>query len=327
MSLSLVALRQTVDASLAPARAVAAKASGAGGGSGGGAAGGGSGGGGGGGGELAPIPNPARAVLEVVTAVTSVMSMPMELMNTGVALATNALAAVLPSFPAAHLGSLYVGAPHAHSHPPSLIPPAPPVPLPSIGAITLGTCVKVLVGGMPAARAGDLGMAPTCGGIAPFFTVKLGSSKVFINGARAARMTDMCTACTTDMGRSMGKLDIGMAALGIAADATDALDPAASAAQAAASAMAAAMGAAQLAADAVAMALSKTMGTDPAIPPALPGFVMLGMPTVLVAGVPMPNLPDPTQWLKNKLKAAAKKMGGKALAKLSKALGGGGGCK
>ena len=252
--------------------------------------------------------------------------MPMELLNTGVAMATNAIAAVLPSFPAAQLGSLYVGAPHAHSHPPSLIPPAPPVPLPSIGSITLGTSVKVLVGGMPAARVGDLGMAPTCGGIAPFFTVKLGSSKVFFGGSRAARMTDMCTACTKDQGRSVGAMDIGMAALGYAADMTDALDPAASAAQAAASALAAAMGAAQLAADAVAAALSATMGTDPAIPPALPGFVMMGAPTVLVAGVPMPNLPDPAKWLKNKLKGLAKKLGSKAFAKLKGLLGGGGGC-
>lgn len=320
MSFSLVALKQTVDAQLAPAKAVAAKVSGP-------SSGGGDGGAGGG--ALAEPPkmaNPARAVLEVVNSVTSVLAMPTQLMNTGVALATNAIAAILPSFPAAHLGALYVGAPHAHAHPPSLIPPAPPVPLPSLGAITLGTSVKVLVGGIPAARVGDLGMAPTCGGIAPFFTVKLGSSKVFIGGARAARMTDMCTACTTDTGRSMGKLDIGIAALGIVADATDALDPAASAAQSAASAMAAAMGAAQLAADAVAMALSKTMGTDPAIPPALPGFVMLGAPTVLVAGVPMPNLPDPTGWLKNKLKGLAKKLGGKAMAKLKAKLGGGGGC-
>jgi uncharacterized Zn-binding protein involved in type VI secretion len=224
MSFSLVALQQTVDASLAPAKAQIAKAKaavsgggeGAGGGGGGGGGGAGGGGGGGGdGGDPPPPLNPARAVLDVVSAITSVMSMPMELMNTGVALATNALAAILPSFPAAYLGSLYVGAPHAHAHPPSLIPPAPPVPLPSMGAITLGTSVKVLVGGMPAARVGDLGMAPTCGGIAPFFTVKLGSSKVFIGGARAARMTDMCTACTKDTGRSMGKLDIGMAALGI----------------------------------------------------------------------------------------------------------------
>lgn len=333
MSFSLVALQQTVDASLAPAKAQIAKAKaavsgggeGAGGGGGGGGGGAGGGGGGGGdGGDPPPPLNPARAVLDVVSAITSVMSMPMELMNTGVALATNALAAILPSFPAAYLGSLYVGAPHAHAHPPSLIPPAPPVPLPSMGAITLGTSVKVLVGGMPAARVGDLGMAPTCGGIAPFFTVKLGSSKVFIGGARAARMTDMCTACTKDTGRSMGKLDIGMAALGIAADLTDA---AAGGAAAAASALGAAMGAAQLAADIAAMALSQTMGTDPAIPPALPGFVMLGMPTVLVAGVPMPNLPDPTEWLKNKLKGLAKKLGGKAFAKLKGLLGGGKGCK
>jgi uncharacterized Zn-binding protein involved in type VI secretion len=275
----------------------------------------------------APV-NPAREIQKVAGAIQSVMGLPTALGDAGIAVVSNigekflnTLGIPMPAFPAAHLGSLYVGAPHAHSHPPSLVPPAPPVPLPSMGAITLGTCVKVLVGGMPAARQGDLGMAPTCGGLAPFFTVKLGSSKVFIGGARAGRMTDMCTACTSDEGRSMGALDVGMAALGIAADLTDA---AAGGAMAAASAMGAAMGAAQLAADAVAMALSKTMGTDPAIPPALPGFVMLGMPTVMIAGFPMPSTHEVGKWLKNKLKALKGKLGAKG--KKGASEGGGSGC-
>ncbi len=82
---------------------------------------------------------------------------------------------------------------------------------------------------------------------------------------------------------------------------------------------------ARVMADAVPIALNRTIDTDPAITPALPGFIMLGAPTVLVAGVPRPNLPDPTGWLKNKLKALANKAGSKALAALKK-LGGGGKC-
>jgi uncharacterized Zn-binding protein involved in type VI secretion len=310
MSVAMSALRQTVESSLSATRATLAETAAA------------------SIDEKAPPPNPARKVQQIAGAIMGIMAMPTELGNTGIALATNKFMDVLgipmPSFPAAFLGSLYVGAPHAHAHPPSLVPPAPPVPLPSMGAITLGTSVKVLVGGMPAARVGDLGMAPTCGGLAPFFTVKLGSSKVFIGGARAARMTDMCTACTKDEGRSVGLLDVGMAAVGMVADLTDAAT-ATSAAMAGAQALSAAMAAAQLAADAIAMALSETMGTDPAIPPALPGFVMLGMPTVLVAGLPVPSTQEIAKWLKNKLKgllAALKK----AASKKGASVGGGGGC-
>ncbi len=246
--------------------------------------------------------------------------------ETGVAVATNAIAAMLPAFPAAQLGSLYVGAPHAHAHPPSLIPPAPPVPLPSMGAITLGTCVRVLVGGMPAARVGNLGMAPTCGGLAPYFTVFLGSSKVFFGGARAARMTDMCAVCSPGSPRSMSVLSLALAAKSAiddmaAADETAQTDAAMGAAQA----LGAAMSAAQTAADAIAAVMTSLMGSDPAIPPKLPGFIMLGAPTVLVAGVPVPATDAIAKWLKNKLKglaSKARKGAGKVLAKL----GGGGGC-
>jgi hypothetical protein len=71
--------------------------------------------------------------------------------------------------------------------------------------------------------------------------------------------------------------------------------------------------------------MSAMMGSDPAIPPKLPGFVMMGAPTVLIAGVPVPATDAIAKWLKNKLK----KLGGKvkgAASKLAKKLGGGGGC-
>ena len=278
------------------------------------------------------LADPIGSVKKVSAAIDAVKGLPDKLFNnlieTGVAVATNAIAAILPAFPAAQLGSLYVGAPHAHAHPPSLIPPAPPVPLPSMGAITLGTCVRVLVGGMPAARVGDLGMAPTCGGLAPFFTVFLGSSKVFIGGARAARMTDMCTVCSPGKPRTpAGALSLFLAAKDLA----DGLDTAAATAQtdaamAAAQVLAAAMTAAQTVADAVAAALSAMMGSDPAIPPKLPGFIMMGAPTVLIAGVPVPATAAMAKWLKNKLKGLASKAGA-AGKKLASKLGGGGGCE
>jgi uncharacterized Zn-binding protein involved in type VI secretion len=276
------------------------------------------------------LADPIAAVQKVSGAIDAVKGLPEKLytnlVETGVAVATNAIAAMLPSFPAAQLGSLYVGAPHAHAHPPSLIPPAPPVPLPSMGAITLGTCVRVLVGGMPAARVGDLGMAPTCGGLAPYFTVFLGSSKVFFGGARAARMTDMCTVCSPGSPRSMSVLSLALATKGViddmaAADKTAETDAAMGAAQA----LGAAMTAAQTAADAIAAVMTSLMGSDPAIPPKLPGFIMLGAPTVLVAGVPMPATAAIAKWLKNKLKGLASKAK-KGASALAKKLGGGGGC-
>jgi uncharacterized Zn-binding protein involved in type VI secretion len=303
--------------------------------------------------ETAPLPdpakNPARTVAAAAGKIASALSLPLDLANAGVAAATNFIADILPKFPAARLTSLYVGAPHAHAHPPSLIPPAPPVPLPSIGTVLLGTCVQVLVGGLPAARAGDIGLAPTCVGFAPFFTVFLGSSKVLIGGTRAARMTDICTACTPSKDGAMrataaamskaskavavaqmaagaamavaGSAAIVAGVAGAAADAIDAAsepDPYLASAQA----LSAGMAIAQLAADAVAMAATTAMGTDPAIPPFLPGALLTGAPNVLVAGMPLPNIPDPAQWLMKKLKMKLRRKKNQN----KKKKGGGGGC-
>ncbi len=293
-----------------------------------------------------PTKNPARTVAALAGKLQSALSLPLDLMNGGVAALTNGIAAILPKFPAAHLGSLYVGVPHAHSHPPSLIPPAPPVPLPSLGMVALGTCVQVLIGGLPAARAGDIGLAPTCVGFAPFFTIFLGSSKVFIGGTRAARMTDICRACTKGTegatraaAAAMSKaakvaamaasaaITVAQNAGTIAAVAGATADLVDSASEpdphlAAAQALSAGMAVAQLAADAAAQAASAAMGTDPAIPPALPGALMTGCFTVLVAGMPLPNIPDPAQWLLKKLKLKIPKQ--KKQNKKKK--GGGGGC-
>jgi uncharacterized Zn-binding protein involved in type VI secretion len=249
----------------------------------------------------------------------SLINMPKEMLDVGFANLTAPLAAVFPSMPSATLTTMYVGTPHAHSHPPSLIPPAPPVPLPSLGPVTLGTCVKVLINNLPAARVKDLGYAFTCGGLAPIFQIKTGSSNVFIGGHRAARMGDVCVACVKGESRSVeagaflsalgtaasmagkGLQVAGMVAglAGIVADAAEAaVDD--EAAMASAKALAASMGAAQMAADAVAMALSQTMGTDPGIPPSI-GALLMGHPTVLIGGFPMVDIPNPINMLLDKL--------------------------
>jgi uncharacterized Zn-binding protein involved in type VI secretion len=215
---------------------------------------------------------------------------------------------------------LYVGLPHTHNHPPSLIPPAPPVPLPSLGAVMLGTSVKVLINGMPAARCGDIGLAPTCCGFTPFFQIKTGSSNTFIGGNRAARMLDICVACAAADKRNDAKIDagkvmgaIGAAARGIqavqkgmgyAAIAMDAAEAAVEddAAMQTGKAMAAAMAAAQMAADAAAAALTNAMGKDPAgIPPRVLGAITAGHPNVLIGGFPMANIPNPAEMLLKRL--------------------------
>jgi uncharacterized Zn-binding protein involved in type VI secretion len=233
---------------------------------------------------------------------------------------TNPIAALLPPFPAATMTMLYVGLPHAHSHPPSLIPPAPPVPLPSLGPIMVGNCVRVLIGGLPAARSGDLGFAPTCCGFMPIFQIKTGSSNTFIGGSRAARMLDICNVCgpppeKRSLSAAQKALEmlakVVAPALGIAADLGEAAtvsDPA----QASAKALAAAMASAQMAADAAAMAVGNMMGKDPCIPPVMSppsyGAVTLGIPNVLIGGFPMINTLEFAKMALNALKRLAAKM-------------------
>jgi uncharacterized Zn-binding protein involved in type VI secretion len=261
----------------------------------------------------------ARAVQSVVGGVLGGIGVVGDMINAGFANLTAPIAKVFPSLPAATITMMYVGVPHTHSHPPSLIPPAPPVPLPSLGTVLLGTSVRVLINGMPAARCGDIGIAPTCCGFVPFFQIKTGSSNTFIGGNRAARVLDICQVCakaderkgTIDAGKVMGA--IGAAArgvqavqkgLGYAAIAMDAMEAATEddAAMQSAKAMAAAMGAAQMAADKAAEALTKTMGTDPAVlPPRALGAIVLGHPNVLIGGFPMVNIPNPAELLLKRL--------------------------
>jgi len=249
-----------------------------------------------------------RTVQQTIGAVMSVLALPKEMLDIGFANLTAPLAAIFPSLPAATLTTMYVGTPHAHSHPPSLIPPAPPIPLPSMGPVTLGTFTRVLIGGLPAARVKDMGYAFTCGGLAPIFQIKTGSSNVFIGGHRAARMGDVCVACvkgesrSVDPGILMQALQVAGMVAGVASVVADAAEAAVEddAAMASAKALAASMGAAQMAADAIAMALSQAMGTDPGIPPSI-GALLVGEPTVLIGGFPMIDIPNPVDVLLSKL--------------------------
>lgn len=60
-------------------------------------------------------------------------------------------------------------------------------PVPHVGGPILPPgCPTVLIGGMPAARVGDMA---TCSG--PPDTIVMGSATVFIGGAPAARMGDL----------------------------------------------------------------------------------------------------------------------------------------
>jgi uncharacterized Zn-binding protein involved in type VI secretion len=236
---------------------------------------------------------------------------PVNQLNLAVAKATLAILQVLPKFPAARLfGDMVFGWPHAHSHPPNLIPPAPPVPLPSVGPVLCAGAVSVLINGLPAARCGDVGFGVWCGGFFPLFEVQTGSSHVFIGGARPARQfidfTRHCMPGKPGLGKlgvAMMAFTAGMSALEVAASLTDqqnalakaaAAQSEAQAAQAAAAATAAGVGAAvaaaQMAADIAAAALQAGMGKDPAIPPGIPlGNFITGSPNVLIGGFPMPG--------------------------------------
>lgn len=232
-------------------------------------------------------PDPAKGTLGQIEhgigAVMGVVGAPFELLDTGFAMATSFIAAMLPGFPAAVLMMPHLGPPHAHMHPLSLTPPNPvPVPLPSIGMLTVPGAVNVLIGGMPAARAGDIGMAPTCVGLFPLFDVFTGSSNTWIAGSRAARMGDITWHCNP--ASAMNKIGKVMGAIGVVAGAVSA-----GAAAAAGQAAAATAAAVQAAADAVALAMGAMLGKDPGIPPTI-GAIMMGYPMVLIGGFPMPDV-------------------------------------
>ncbi|UQA57126.1 RHS repeat-associated core domain-containing protein [Polyangium aurulentum] len=227
----------------------------------------------------APPPEQGAAgqVAQGLGGVLGVIGAPQMIIDTAFASLTAPIAAMFPSLPAMTLGAMHVGWPHAHLHPPSFIPPAPPIPLPSIG-VTLGSgSISVLLAGMPAARAGDIGLAITCGSLAPPFEIFTGSSNVFIGGARAARILDITQHCNP---MSMGPFAIAMGAAGVVAGAAGAI------------ATGNAYAAAQAAADAAVLAVKLLCGKDPGIPPGWGALVGPPVPNVLIGGFPCPPVGD-----------------------------------
>jgi uncharacterized Zn-binding protein involved in type VI secretion len=206
------------------------------------------------------------------------------MIDTAFATLTAPIAAAFPSMPAATLLGMHLGPPHTHTHPPSLVPPAPPVPLPSFGMLLASGSVAVLVGGMPAARAGDIGISVTCGSLAPPFEVVTGSSNVFIGGSRAARVLDLTRHCNP---MPMSAFGAAMGAAGAAVGVAGAIGEAS-----AGNAAAAAAKAAQAAADAAKMALQLLCGKDPGIPPGIGAILGPPVPNVLIGGFPCPNIGD-----------------------------------
>jgi RHS repeat-associated protein len=231
--------------------------------------------------------------------------LPLQLLETGFSLVTSPLAKLMPGFPAGVITAPYLGMPHAHEHPPSDF-----VPLPSIGATFGAGGVSVLIGGLPAARASDLGIAPTCGSFFPLFDIQTGSSNTFICGARASRMLiDSTFHCAEgeEAGAVVSKfaqvaskagMVVGVAgvaasvlsagAQGIGAESDSKSSDADTRADSSSETTSAVMTGAQAAADALNLALSAMLGKDPGLPPSK-GVLLFGNPTVLIGGLPLPN--------------------------------------
>lgn len=239
-------------------------------------------------------------VSAAVGALASLQGAPSQLLNTGIAQIP--LLDKMPGMPAAVISAAHLGTPHAHDHPPS-----DGFPLPSIGGTIGSGCLSVLIGGMPAARVMDLGIAPTCGGLTPYFDIQTGSSNTFIGGLRAARMgVDMTRHCNPMghagesgegaaseaetvssrarwLGRAGKASKIAGAAVGPASGVLSGADDVAEG-----DVMSGAMMAAQMAADGAMMLLGRLMGKDPGIEPSM-GVLLDGNPTVLIGGFPMPD--------------------------------------
>ncbi|MEQ8461648.1 MAG: PAAR domain-containing protein [Sandaracinaceae bacterium] len=229
-------------------------------------------------------PSAAAVPGHYLSAILGVIGLVDQIQYVGIAALTAPIAAIAPPLPCATLTMPMLGIPHTHPHPPSTIPPAPPIPLPSFGMMTMPGAISVLVGGIPAARCGDVGLMLTCGTIGVPCEVMLGSSNTFVGGGRAARMgTDLFFH---DNPGEMGPFAMAMAVAGaVAAYAT-------AAGQAIDGNFAgAAVTMAQQAADGAAMALKMMRKVDPGMPPDA-GMIMMGNATVLVGGTPFPAAMD-----------------------------------
>jgi RHS repeat-associated protein len=185
-----------------------------------------------------------------------------------------------PAMPAVTILSLHVGPPHAHPHPPSF-----GVPLPSLGQVVGPGSVTVLLGGLPAARCGDFGLAPTCGGYAPPFDIVTGSSSVFIGGKRAARMGDLTRHCNpveppVPGAKPPSMLERAGGAMGMVGLAGGA----------AAAALGQPWALAQAAADLAAEVAKSFIGKDPGAPPLYGVLVGPPLANVQIGGFPCPDI-------------------------------------
>ena len=224
-------------------------------------------------------------VADLVTGVMGILGLAETALDYGVSLLLAPFAQMM-SLPAARLTDLHVGLPHGHAHPPSLIPPLPvPIPLPSLGMVAMSGAINVLIGGIPAARAGDIGIAPVCFSFAPVFMIVTGSSSVYIGGSRAARMGDLTIHCNPILA-AVVKMQAAGAAMAMGAAAAGFVSSAARGQM-----QAAVVNAAQAGLDVARDALKMTIGRDPALPPLTPcvmGMVLSGSPNVKIGGLPVP---------------------------------------
>jgi uncharacterized Zn-binding protein involved in type VI secretion len=97
-----------------------------------------------------------------------------------------------PALPAVRITDRDIGLPHVHAHPPNVTGAGPPIAMPSTGPVIpiplVSGATRTLINGLPAARCGDMGLAIWCGGYFPMYEIFLGSSNVWIEGQRAARV-------------------------------------------------------------------------------------------------------------------------------------------
>lgn len=263
--------------------------------------------------ESAAPKTPMQKLNELAEKACRLLTAPRDRFNAGVADHTQALSAATRPMPAATVGSLALGLPHAHpGHPPF-------VPLLPVGPAILGFSNDVLINGMPALVNGALGVNPTCCGLAPFYEVFTGSSKVLIGGERAVRVLDLTFHCATAAGKTKTEA-LAMArlrktlhaadhALHVAhkvedeadfavlrAEATSAAresvtsaSPAVRKAAVESTAMAMTSPLLEQAQDQLSLALAKLMGRDPATPAGTPGAIATGSANVLIGGFPMPG--------------------------------------
>ncbi|HEY0137441.1 MAG TPA: PAAR domain-containing protein, partial [Nannocystis sp.] len=234
------------------------------------------------------------------------LKVPVQSLETAFAFATASIGAAF-ELPAASIAikSLHFGLPHVHAHPPAF-----PNPLPSIGSLFLGGTQSVLINNHPAARAGDLGIAITCGSFTPFFKVTTGSSKVFFGPNRAARSLDLTTFCKASSSskswvdklpdhdstanianagvKSVAGMSKTMATDGAARRESDKAMAQSLAAESEGHALSAAVQAKQALVGAAVKVLSELVGKDGAAGPVFPGMLSVLGTNVLIGGFPTP---------------------------------------